>query len=24
MSSGTHHDPIRTDSGCTLFIAYAD
>ena len=24
MSSGTHHDPIHTDSGCTLFIAYAD
>jgi anti-sigma factor RsiW len=24
MSSGTQHDPIHTDSGCTLFIAYAD
>jgi quercetin dioxygenase-like cupin family protein len=24
MSSGTQHEPIHTDSGCTLFIVYAD
>ncbi len=24
MSRGIQHDPIRSDAGCTLFIAYAD
>ncbi len=24
MSRGTSHDPIRSTTGCTLFIAYAD
>jgi quercetin dioxygenase-like cupin family protein len=24
MSGGIQHDPLRSDTGCTLFIAYAD